>query len=120
MLSPRFTNLVQHSLKTQGYHQNTTFKSGGSLPRYFHTVYPIKSKPSAFYSSYWMSQSSSQHQPTISDCYYELMVDPSLLQSFSEDEWMSILGLPYLHIIHWVKEAFHPTSLLSTVEKHQG
>ena len=27
------------------------------------------------------------------------MVDPSLLQSFLEDEWMSIHGLPYLHAI---------------------
>ena len=68
-------------------------------PRYFHTVYLFKSKHNAFYSSYRMSQPSLQCQPTLSDCYNELMVDPSLLQSFSEDEWMSAHGLPYLHAL---------------------
>ena len=29
------------------------------------------------------------------------MVDPSLLQSFLEDNWMSIHGLPYLCAIHF-------------------
>ena len=43
-----------------------------------------------------MLQSSSQHQPLIFDCYDELIIDPSLLQSFSEDEWMSLHGLSYL------------------------
>ena len=44
----------------------------------------------------------------ISDCYKELIADPFLLQSFSEDEWMSIQGLPYLHAIHFhiVSERF--------------
>ena len=37
----------------------------------------------------------------ISDCYRELMTDPSLLQSFLEDEWMSVHGLPYLHAINF-------------------
>ena len=27
------------------------------------------------------------------------MVDPSLLQSFSEDEWMSIHGIPHVHAL---------------------
>ena len=48
-----------------------------------------------------MSQSSAQYQPTISNCYEELMGDPLLLQSFSEDEWMSIHGLPHLCVIHF-------------------
>ena len=48
-----------------------------------------------------MSQSSSQHQPTLSDCYDELMADPSLLQSFSEDEWMSTQRLPYMCVLHF-------------------
>ena len=46
-----------------------------------------------------MSQPSSQHHPMISDCYDELMGDPLLLQSFSEDEWMCTHGLPYLHAL---------------------
>ena len=37
----------------------------------------------------------------ISGYYEELTVDPSLLQSFFEDEWMSIHELPYLHTIHF-------------------
>ena len=37
----------------------------------------------------------------ISDRCKELMADPSLLQSFSEDEWMSIYGLPYVCTIHF-------------------
>ena len=37
----------------------------------------------------------------ISDCYEELMVAPSLLQSFAEDKWMSIYGLPYLCVLHF-------------------
>ena len=57
-------------------------------------MYLIKNKPNTFYSSYIMSQSSSQHQSMISDCYDELMADPFLLQS--EDKWMIIHGLPYL------------------------
>ena len=35
----------------------------------------------------------------VSDCYEELMADPSLLQSFAKDEWMSVHGLPYLHTL---------------------
>ena len=35
-------------------------------------------------------------QPVISDCYGELMADPSLLQYFTKDEWMSIYRSPYL------------------------
>ena len=37
----------------------------------------------------------------ISDCYKELMADPSLLQPFTKDKWMSIHGLPYLHTLHF-------------------
>ena len=40
-------------------------------------------------------------QLIISDGYNELMMDPSLLQSFSEDEWMSIHRLPYLCALHF-------------------
>ena len=40
-------------------------------------------------------------QPVIVDCYEELMADPSLLQSFSEDKWMSIHVFPYLHVIQF-------------------
>ena len=45
----------------------------------------------------------------ISDCYNELMADASLLQSFSEDEWMSIHRLPYLHVLcfHNVSERLY-------------
>ena len=32
MLGPRFTYLIQHSLKTKGYPQNATVKSGGHSP----------------------------------------------------------------------------------------
>ena len=35
----------------------------------------------------------------ISAHYEEFLVDPSLLQSFAKDEWMSIHGLPYLHAL---------------------
>ena len=65
--------------------------SGDHSPRYFYTIYPIKSKPNAFYSSYRMSQLS---QLMISGCYDEHLADLSLLQSFSEDEWMSVHELP--------------------------
>ena len=37
----------------------------------------------------------------ISGCYDELLVDPSLLQSFSEDEWTSIHELPHLGGLHF-------------------
>ena len=37
--------------------------------------------------------------PVISDCYNELMADPSLLQSFAEDEWLSIHGFPDLYTL---------------------
>ena len=51
------------------------------------------------------------------------MVDPSLLQSFLEDEWMSIHGLP-LFACHpfscFVGKAFLPTNLLSPVVKSWG
>ena len=64
-------------------------------------MYPIKRKPNAFYSSYRMSQSSSQCQPTISDCYDELMADSFLLQSFSEEKRISVHGLPYMCAVHF-------------------
>ena len=69
---------------------------------------PDQNKTNAFYSSYRMSQSSAQCQPMISDCYKELKMDPSLLQSFSEDNWMSVDGLPSLCAIHFciVSERF--------------
>ena len=59
----------------------------------------------------------------ISDCYTELMVDPFLLQSFSEDELMSIHGLPYLYTLHFhivTERLFHLTNLPSTVGKNWG
>ena len=62
-------------------------------------------------------------QPMISDCYKELTVDPSSLQSFLEDEWMSIHGLPYLHTICFgvvSERLFTPTNLLSSVGKSWG
>ena len=37
----------------------------------------------------------------ISGCYGELLAGPSLLQSFSEDEWISILELPHLSTLHF-------------------
>ena len=39
-------------------------------------------------------------QPIISYCYEELIADLSLLQSFLENEWISIHGLPHLCTIH--------------------
>ena len=47
------------------------------------------------------------------------MADPSLLQSFSEDVWMSVHMLPHLHTLlsHCVGENFHLTNLPSTVGK---
>ena len=71
-------------------------KSGVQSLKYFYTIYLIKANlmPSTHF--YRMSQSSSQHQLMISDWYHELMADPSLLSSSSEDKWMSIHGLPYL------------------------
>ena len=73
----------------------------GSLPQVFQHCVPSQNQPNVIYSSYRMSESSAQCQPVISDCYKELMADPSLLQSFLEDEWMSGQGLPYLHAIHF-------------------
>ena len=35
-------------------------------------------------------------QPVVSDCYEELMVDPSLLQCFAKDKLIPVHGLPYL------------------------
>ena len=95
---------------------NATIKLVGSLLHVFATlVYLIKSKPHAFYSSYRMSQSSTQHQPTLSNCHDELMVDSPLLQSFSEDKWMSAPWASlYVHATpfsHCVAEALHPTKL---------
>ena len=37
----------------------------------------------------------------MSGCYDELLADPSLLQSFSKDEWMSIHELHYLGSLHF-------------------
>ena len=37
----------------------------------------------------------------ISDCYKELIADPSFLQSFSKDEWIFIHELPYLDALHF-------------------
>ena len=37
----------------------------------------------------------------ISRCCNELLMDPALLQSFPEDEWMSIHGLPYMGTLHF-------------------
>ena len=62
-------------------------------PRYFYVIYPIKCKPNAFYSSNRMSQ---LPQLMIPGCYDELLADLSLLQSFSEDKWMSVHELPHL------------------------
>ena len=48
-----------------------------------------------------MSQLPTQPQLTIYRCYNEFLVDPALLQSFPEDEWMSIHGLTYLGTLHF-------------------
>ena len=95
----------------------------GSLSQVFPHYVSDQNKPNAFYFSYRMSQSSSQHQPMISDHYKELKADPLLLHSFLEDEWMSVHGLPYLNTIHFhivYREAFHLTNLISSVGKGLG
>ena len=48
-----------------------------------------------------MSQPASQLRPMISACYNELMVDSSFLQSFSENQWISIHELDYLGTLHF-------------------
>ena len=73
-----------------------TTNSGDHSHRYFYTIYLIKSKPNAFYSSYRMPQLPSQPQLMISGCNDQLLVDLSLLKSFSEDEWISFHELPHL------------------------
>ena len=76
-------------------------KSGGHTPTYFHTVYPLK----ANLMSSTLLIGCQNNQLTVSQwfliSYKELMADPSLVQSFLEDEWMSVHGLPYLHAIHF-------------------
>ena len=73
--------------------------SGNHSPRYFYTIFLIKSSPNAFYSSYRMSQ---PPQLTISGCYDELLADLFfLLQSFSENESVSIHELPHLGNLHF-------------------
>ena len=67
--------------------------SGDYSPGYFYTIYLIKSKPNAFYSSYRMLQ---LPQLMISGCYDELLADLSLLQSFFEDKWTSVNELPHM------------------------
>ena len=87
-------------IKNQRWTPKSNNHIRGLPPRYFHTIYLIKSKPNALYSSYRMSQLPSQPQLMISGCYDELLVDPTLLQMFPEDEWTSIHKLPYLGALH--------------------
>ena len=85
-----------------------------SLPQVFHTVYSIKtnlmpSTPLARCHNHQFSH------PITSNSYEKLMADSSLLHSFSEDEWMSVHGLPYLCAIHvYVVSERHFTWLTSS------
>ena len=49
----------------------------------------------------------------ISGCYEELLADPTLLQSFPEDEWISIHEVSYLGTLFpcGVRGALHPADL---------
>ena len=116
MLSPRFTNLIQDSLKPK-LASKCNCQIWGSLPQAFPHCVLNQNKPNAFYSSCRMSQL------MISDSYDELMVDPSLLQSFFGGQmdvhpWATL----FVHCSFscGVREAFLPTNLLGTVGKGWG
>ena len=65
-------------------------KVGTHSPRCFHPTYPFENKPNDVSFSFQMSCL------TISKCYEEILVDPSLWQLFLEEEWRFIHKLPFL------------------------
>ena len=97
MLSPRFTNLVQH-IKNLRLASKWHCQIRQSLPKVFPHCVPNQNKPNAIYSSYRMSQSSAQCQPMISE----------LLQGTFHPFSLSF------------GKAFHLTNCLSTVGKRWG
>ena len=72
-------------------------KEGTHSPRYFHTTYPLKNKPSYVSFSFQMSCL------MISKCYEEILAGPSLRQLFLEEEWRSTHELSFLGTLQfWI------------------